>query len=479
MPYTRMNDWQGSMALAREIERNKSAPVPNANTSTLAEQFTMDSIGLMGNSVFARFLGSLEPQDQSAALQMRREWLAQQQGQYGANGSQREEALDKLRIWGGNIATGTKAQGPKMPVDVWFDEFQTPHYVYDESTGGKYDERKTYSFLRKLQSNINERSMETYNEIVKVAAGVCGRLDKQGRMVPNITRWYAPDDPRMLYAATVLKYNYNGDSTRGYNTWSQYQQHLLESAMEEIDEGNFNGMFTDANSRFDDYQGVSLSDLNVSAEQLGTMANRYNRYITELYLYMANMLSRAGVTLPDNGNGVDEQRLAFEVQRVANTKTWRESGVSRLESESLANLQKYFKTWQSYKVAMGRLEAVSSKLRGLKWAQFMVAYCGGEDEEGTNKYWPWWEPNQQETEDLYWKAVDLLDRWKSMNDYYDQAVASGDVTAVRPKESDLEKEPEPFTASAVVGAGDSHPVASMPSQPPVEGANGGNTGFFR
>ena len=449
---------------------------------SIKEQYTVDSVGLMGNSVFLRFLSSLEPQDQSVAIEMRREWLAQQQSQYG--GGQREDALDKLGLWGGYNMAGEKAGGPKMPDAVQFSNTPYTFYMYRDARGGKFDGERAYSFLRKLQSNNEERNLGMYNEMVKVAAGVCGSLDKQGQMVPKIPGkggLLNPniEDPRLHYAVTILQYNYGGDGTRGYNTWSQYQRTLLETALEEIDEGNFNGMFTDTNSRFDDYQGVSLSDLNVSAEQLGTMANRYNRYLTELYLYMANTLSRAGATLPNDGSGVTEERLASEVQRVTGTESWQASGVSRLESRTLESLQDRFKTWQSYKSAMDRLVAVSSKLRGLKWAQFMVAYCGGENEEGTNKYWPWWEPNQQETEDLYLDAMDILDRWKNMNDNYDEAVANGDVTAVRPKESDLEKEPEPFMEAAVPGANVNHPVTPMPSQRTVEGANGGNASFFR
>ena len=479
---------------------DNSSPTPaeprygRGQSILFGERYLFDTIGLMSNDAFLAFVDSLGPQDKKAAIETRGSWLDSQHKRYGENEEKREAALRKLLAWGGGPSTGAPRQRHTYrDTDTGMDVTIGSDSVYWDTVNGfssasnSFDPEVCYSLLRKLQSNVKQRSLETYNEIISVAAGVCGMMDYQGRMGP--ASGSASGDNRIRFAQEALRYNYNdgnpkdSKTARGYNTWSQYQRNLLGTALDEINEGGFNGLFTDANSKFNNYHGVSLDDLNVSAEKLGTMANRYNRYLTELYLHMANVLSKAGIVLPNDGRGVDAKALSSHVQSVENARTWlrREGGrgAARIDGGTLEELKNSLKEWQMYKVAMDRLVAVSSQLRGLKWAQFTVAYCGGRDKEGTDRYWPWWEPDKQGTIDLYWKAMDLLDRWDAMNSNYDEAVAVGDVTAVRPKESDLEKEPEPYTASAVPGAGGSHGVTPMPSRPPVEGASGGNASFFR
>ena len=458
-PHTRLSDFQGNMAMAKEMERNKPAPVSRSGyepvkRSNFNDLYSADYIGLMSNPAFKQFYDSLEaPEDKEALFSIRNSWFELQKSQYRLSfGKFKEEALKSFQSLGGSAF----AQKPGFfnAVKRWL------------SGGSSYDPKEARTLFQNLQADQYDRSLETYNDLVKKAVGAWGVLnEKTGYITPGAAGMSA----EVFFARDLIQYHYDDDGSENPNSYSQYQRNLLNAAKHYIQLSGANGQFTSSRASWHNYEGMSLEELGVSPESLGKMGNVYNRYLTELYLAIANELYSLGARLPNDGHGVTAEKLQDIVSQALKYKALTTRGTSRGSSFTQDSLQKNLAEWMEYKRAMERIESRSSQLTGLDWAEFMVAYCGGGDEKGTDKYWPWWEPDQNETERCYWKAIDMLRDWDIRMEDYEKRRAAGDITAQRPDRSDLDPEHKlefdgrgnPAATGPMAGPS---PARSMPKQ---------------
>ena len=439
------------------VSRSGYEPVKRSNFNDL---YSADYIGLMSNPAFKQFYDSLEsPEDKRAMLLMRKEWFNSQKNLYGlSSGKFKEEALKSFQSLGGSAAA--KKPGLLNRLKRFF------------LGGTSYDTGEARTLFQNLQADQYDRSLETYNDLVKKAVGARGVLnEKTGYITPDTSGLsaFAGLDAEVFFASDLIQYHYYDDGSENPNSYSQYQRNLLNAAKHYIQLSGANGQFTSSRASWHNYEGMSLEELGVSPESLGKMGNVYNRYLTELYLAIANELYSLGARLPNDGHSVTAEKLQDIVSQALKYKALTTRGTSRGSSFTQDSLQKNLAEWMEYKRAMERIESRSSQLTGLDWAEFMVAYCGGGDEKGTDKYWPWWEPDQNETERCYWKAIDMLRDWDIRMEDYEKRRAAGDITAQRPDRSDLDPEHKlefdgrgnPAATGPMAGPS---PARSMPKQ---------------
>lgn len=409
------------------------APERRSNFSDL---YSADYIGLMSNLMFKKFLDSTEaPEDKRALLSMRKSWFDLKKNRYGPRGDKaiQDEAVKSIQSLGGS-AVASKPGFLNAAKRLF--------------TGSGYDGREAKEIFRTLQADREERSLETYNDLVGKAVGARGKFDEStGAILPvssDVANGYRMNETEN-FASDLIQYHYNDNGSGNPDTFSQYQRNLLEAAKRNIQMSGANGMFTSAyKENWHDYNGVSLAELGISPERLGKMANAYNQYITELYMSLSSDLHYLGARLPNDGSGVSVEKLQDMVSQALNYKALTSRGkTSRGSSATQERIREHLSEWLEYKQAMEHVKRYSSQLTGLDKAEFVVSYCGGRDEEGVAKYWPWWEPDQAGAKSLYLDCLDMLDNWDLRNETYEKEKAAGNIAARRPDRSDYDPENQP------------------------------------
>lgn len=276
--------------------------------------------------------------------------------------------------------------------------------VVDRVTGKpapvNYDTAGWIRQFKDLQSRYGVRNLRAYNDMVKKAVALVGNVGGDG----FITAPSAKDagDSTRAYYCELIRYHYVDDGSVPGVTFSSYQQTLLDDAINDITSGNFSGMFTSDNSRFDNYEGVTLDDLNIGAEKMGQMANAYDRYLTECYIAMSNILAQGGISLKDSASGASYETLRSLVERAKGQTAASGQGASRFSPDDIRQLDYLLGEFKKYKAAMANISSVvDGSLDDLDYARFIVSYCGGQDQASLDEYWPWWEEDSVMTAEYY------------------------------------------------------------------------------